>query len=158
VARLHIRIANSRKDHLDKLTMSLVPRFAVLCLGDLDIKGMLGKNALGRPILDAGMGSFRRMLTYKCTWYGRELQLVDRYFPSSKRCSDCHHVLESLPLSVREWTCPCCGAFHDRDLNAAKNIMAAGHAVLVRGGPLRPEATEVARGKARRSAPQPALL
>ena len=157
VARLHARIANGRKDHLDKLTTSLIRRFDVLCLEDLDIKAMLGKSALARPILDVGMGTFRRMLTYKCRWYGKELQLVDRYFPSTKKCSECGGVAETMPLNVREWRCHHCGAFHDRDLNAAKNIMAAGHAVLVRGGPVRPEATEVARGKARRSAPQPAL-
>jgi putative transposase len=158
VAKLHVRIANARKDHLAKLTTSLVRRFDVLCIEDLDVRGMLRNRALARPIADVGMGTFRRMLTYKCSWYGKELRLVDRYFPSSKKCSDCGHVAEKMPLDVREWRCTYCGSFHDRDLNAAKNIMAAGHAVLVRGGPVRPEATKVARGSARRSAPQPALL
>jgi putative transposase len=104
------------------------------------------------------MGTFRRMITYKCGWYGKELRLVDRYFPSSRKCSDCEHVAEKMPLDVREWRCSHYCAFHDRDLNAAKNIMAAGHAVLVRGGPVRPEATVVVRGSALRSARQPALL
>ncbi len=158
VARLHVRIANSRKDHLDKLTTSLVRRFDIICIEDLNVRGMLRNKALARPISDVGMGTFRRMITYKCRWYGKELGLVDRYFPSSKKCSECGTIAEKMPLDVREWRCSHCCAFHDRDLNAAKNILAAGHAVLVRGGPVRPEATVVVRGSALRSARQPALL
>jgi putative transposase len=157
VARLHVRIANCRRDHLDKLTTSLVRRFDVLCIEDLNVRAMLGNKALARAISNVGMGTFRRMITYKCRWYGRELRLVDRYFPSSKKCSECEFVAEKMPLDVREWRCSNCCTFHDRDLNAAKNIMAAGHAVPARGGPVRPEATVVARGCAQRSAPQPAL-
>jgi putative transposase len=84
-------------------------------------------------------------------------RLVDRFFPSSKRCSECHFVVETLPLEVRTWTCPECGTVHDRDKNAAKNILAEGHSAMARGGHVRPKATRVVRGSARRSVNQPAL-
>jgi putative transposase len=157
VARLHAQVADSRRDHLAKLTTGLVRRFDMVCIEDLDVKGMMDGRERARRMADVGMYAFRQMLSYKCRWYGKELRVVDRYFPSSKCCSDCHHVLESLPLSVREWTCPCCGTFHDRDHNAAKNILSAGQAASVRGGRVRPKATRVAFGGARRSVNQPAL-
>jgi len=157
VARLHAHVADSRRDLMAKFTTGFVRRFDLTCIEDLDVKGMMDGRGRARRMSDVGMFTFRQMLTYKCHWYGRELQVVDRYFPSSKRCSDCHHVLESLPLSVREWTCPCCGAFHDRDHNAAKNTLSAGQAASARGGHVRPKATRVAGGNARRSVNQPAL-
>ena len=157
VARLHAHVADSRRDLLAKLTTGLVRRFDLACIEDLDVGGMMDGRNRARQMSDVGMYAFRQMLTYKCAWYGRQLRVVDRYFPSSKRCSGCHHVLESLPLSVREWTCPNCGAFHDRDLNAAKNILSAGQAASARGGHVRPRATRVATGHARRSVNQPAL-
>jgi putative transposase len=158
VAGLHTRIANARKDHLAKLTTSLVRRFDVISIEDLDVRGMLTDGALARPIADVGMGTFRRMLTYKCAWYGRQLRGVDSFFPSTKQCSTCGSIAKAMPLNVRQWRCIPCGTFHDRDLNAAKNILAAGHAVLARGGRVRPGATLVAPGGARRSVLQPALL
>ena len=112
---------------------------------------------MARCMSDVGMYAFRQMITCKCAWYGRELRVADRFFPSSKSCSDCGHVLGALPLSVRTWRCPQCGVEHDRDENAAKNILAAGHVVTVRGGRARPRATQVARGGARRNVNQPAL-
>jgi putative transposase len=118
---------------------------------------MMNGRRRARRMADVGLFTFRQMLTYKCAWYGKELQVVDRYFPSSKRCSHCQHELDSLPLAVREWTCPSCGSFHDRDHNAAKNILSAGQAASVRGGHVRPKATRVADGFARRSVNQPAL-
>jgi putative transposase len=157
VARLHAHVADSRRDYLAKLTTGLVRRFDLVCIEDLSVKGMMDGRARSRRMADVGMYAFRQMLTYKCRWYGKKLRVVERYFPSSKRCSDCHHVLESLPLSVREWTCPCCGTFHDRDHNAAKNILSAGQAASVRGGRVRPKATRVAFGGARRSVNRPAL-
>jgi putative transposase len=144
VAILHQRIADSRTDHLAKVTTSLVRRFDVLCIEDLAVRAMLGNRRLARAISDVGMGDFRRMLTYKCVWYGKELGIVDRYFPSSKLCSKCGYVAETLSLDIRQWRCPGCGANHDRDLNAASNILAAGHAATVGGGRVRPEATQVA--------------
>ena len=157
VARLHVHIGDSRRDLLAKLTTDLVRRYDLTCIEDLDLKGMMDGSDRSRRMADVGMYAFRQMLAYKCRWYGKELQVVDRYFPSSKRCSDCHHVLEDLPLAVREWTCPCCGSVHDRDHNAAKNILSAGQAASARGGHVRPEATRVALGGARRSVNQPAL-
>jgi putative transposase len=157
VARLQAHIADSRRDFLAKRTTDIVRRYDLSCIEDLDVSGMMEGGHRGRRISDVGMYAFRQMLSYKCAWYGRELQVVDRYFPSSKRCSDCHHVLESLPLSVRRWTCPCCGSVHDRDLNAAINILSAGQAASARGGHVRPRATRVALGVARRSVNQSAL-
>jgi putative transposase len=157
VARFHARIGDSRRDHLAKLTTDLVRRFDVICIEDLDVRGMMGQKRLARSISDLGMSAFRQMLTYKCAWYGRELRLVDRFFPSSKRCSKCRFVVEALPLSARTWRCPECGTFHDRDENSANNILAAGHVASARGGCVRPKATQVARGGARRNVNQPAL-
>ena len=157
VARLHARIADGRRDHLAKLTTDLVRRFDTICIEDLDVRGMMERRRLARSISDVGMYEFRRMLTYKCSWYGRELRLVDRFFPSSKSCSNCGHVVGDLPLSTLTWTCPQCAACHDRDENEAKNILAAGHAVTARGGRARPQATKVTRGGAWRNVNQPAL-
>ncbi|WP_035453349.1 RNA-guided endonuclease TnpB family protein, partial [Alicyclobacillus herbarius] len=78
---------------------------------------------LARAISDTGWGEFRRMLAYKCTWYGSTLTVVPRFYASSKTCSVCGHVLDELPLSVREWTCPTCNTHHDRDVNAARNLL-----------------------------------
>jgi len=158
VARLHARIADSRTDFLAKLTTDLVRRFDLIGIEDLDVRGMMARRSLPRSISDVGMHAFRRMLTYKCAWYGRELRVADRFFPSSKRCSECGFLAEVLPLEVREWCCPQCGAAHDRDQNAARNILAAGHVATARGGRVRPPAAKAAGGCARRSVNQPALL
>jgi putative transposase len=157
VARLHMHIADSRKDWLDKITTGLVRRFDVLCIEDLNVRGMMQNHRLARAIGDAGMGMFRRMLEYKCAWHNRKLKVVDRYYPSSKRCSACGFVSEKMPLSIRSWTCPECGGVHDRDENAARNLLAAGHAVTAHGGRVRPPAAKAAGGNARRSVNQPAL-
>lgn len=146
VARLHARVADARADHLNKVTTDLVRRFDVIAIEDLNIEGMVKNHNLARALSDAGLGEFRRMLEYKCEWYGRELRQVDRFYPSSKRCFDCGYVLEDLPLEIREWTCPECNKKHDRDVNAAKNILAAGQAVTVRGGKVR-----LKRGRPRKS-------
>ena len=141
VARFHARIGDSRRDHLAKLTTDLVRRFDVICIEDLDVRGMMGRGRLARSIGDLGMSAFRQMLTYKCAWYGKELRFADRFFPSSKRCSQCRFVVETLPLSARTWRCPECGTVHDRDENSANNILAAGHVASARGGCVRPKAT-----------------
>ena len=91
---------------------------------------------------DANWGEIVRQLEYKAEWYGRELIKIDRYFPSSKRCSSCGYVVEKLPLNIREWDCPKCGSHHDRDINAAINILAAGLAVSVCGATVRPEGSK----------------
>ena len=101
---------------------------------DLAVANMVRNRHLARAISDCGWGEFRRQLACKCQRYGRELVVIDRWYPSSKTCSACGHLLARLSLSTRHWTCPCCGTRHDRDVNAAKNILAAGRAVA-RGSP-----------------------
>jgi putative transposase len=157
IAHLHERIANSRHDHVHKFTTDLVRRFDVICIEDLNVRGMVRNHHLARSLSDASLGRCDQLLTYKCAWYGKELRQVDRFFPSSKRCCDCGHCVASLPLSVRSWVCPNCGVRHDRDENASKNIvLAAGHAVSARGGRVRRKVTAVAKRIARRSVNHPA--
>lgn len=153
VARIHASIADARLDHLHKITTDLVRRFDVICVEDLNVREMLGNRYLSRGLFDASMGTFRAMLEYKCAWYGKEVRRVDRFFPSSKRCHVCGHILESLPLSVREWDCPECETHHDRDENAAKNILAAGHAESqnARGGRGRPKHVRTCRRSVHRA-------
>lgn len=157
IARLQAHIADSRKDYLDKVTTSLVQRFDVLAIEELNVRGMMANHCLARAIGDVGMSAFRRMLEYKCRWYGKELKLVDRFFPSSKRCHVCGFVSESLPLSVREWDCPECKSHHDRDENAARNILTAGHAVTAQGGTTRRSKASALKCKSRRTVNRPAL-
>lgn len=159
VAKLYARVADARADYLNKITTDLVRRFDVIAVEDLNVRGMAKNHGLARALHDAALGEFLSMLRYKCEWYGREFRIVDRFYPSSKRCFDCGYVLEELPLGVREWTCPKCGKKHDRDENAAKNILAAGQAVTARGGKVRPKQGSVAcKGTSPRSANQPEAL
>jgi putative transposase len=106
----------------------------VIAIEDLNVSGMVRNRQLARAISDCGWGEFRRQLAYKCERYGRELVVIDRWYPSSKTCSACGHLLAELSLSTRTWQCPSCRARHHRDVNAAKNILAAGRAVT-RGSP-----------------------
>jgi putative transposase len=139
VARVYVRIADRRRDHLHKLTTRLVRDNQAIAIEDLGVRGMTANHTLARAISDAAWAELRRMLEYKCAWYGRDLRMVDRWFPSSKTCSACGHQAGSLPLSTREWTCQVCGTWHDRDHNAAKNILAAGLAVAACGAGVRPQ-------------------
>ncbi len=123
LARLHGRVRHIRQDFLHKVTTHLAKTKSVIVVEDLSVSGLLKNRKLARHIADVGWGQFRRLLEYKCTWYGSRLVVANRYYPSSKRCSCCGQVLESLPLEVREWDCPACGAHHDRDVNAAKNLL-----------------------------------
>jgi putative transposase len=125
LARIHAKVADRRRDFLHKLTTGLVRDNQTVVIEDLNCSGMMRNHRLARVISDAAWSETRSMLQYKCAWYGRELVVIDRWFPSSKRCSSCGAVRESLPLGVRTWTC-LCGANHDRDVNAARNILAAG--------------------------------
>lgn len=134
VAKIQQKTADSRKDFLNKLTTNLVRRFDVICIEDLNVRGMVRNRKLSKSISDASFGAFKTMLESKAKMYGRETRVVDRFFPSSKTCSDCGHVVESLPLQIRQWECPACGQSHDRDVNAAKNILAAGRVVTAQGG------------------------
>ena len=158
IARLHARVADARADYLHKITTDLVRRFDVIAVEDLNVRGMVKNHNLARALSDAALSEFLSMLRYKCEWYGRELRTVDRFYPSSKRCNDCGRVLEELPLDVREWDCPECGKHHDRDVNAAKNILAAGQAVTARGGKVRPKRGLSRKGASLRSANQPESL
>ena len=126
VAKLHAKIADSRKDFLHKLSTRLVNENQVIAIETLAVSNMQKNHNLAKSIADASWSEFVRQLEYKSLWYGRELVGIDRWYPSSKRCSDCGHTVAKMPLNVREWTCPECGTIHDRDINAARNVLAAG--------------------------------
>ena len=138
VARIHARIADRRRDGLHKLTTRLVRENQTIVIEDLTVRNMVKNRSLARAISDAAWTQFRELLEYKATWYGREVIAVDRFFPSSKLCSACGTLQDKMPLSVRTWTCSC-GTTHDRDVNAAKNLLAAGLAVSVCGAGVRPQ-------------------
>jgi putative transposase len=139
VAKVHAQITDSRKDFLHKLTTQLVRENQTIVVEDLAIKNMVKNHKLARSISDASWGELVRQLTYKCEWYGRELIKIDRWFPSSKRCGNCGHIVNKIPLNIRKWDCPKCQVSHDRDINASKNILAAGLAVSVCGAHIRPD-------------------
>jgi putative transposase len=134
VARAHRKVRNARADFLHRASTRLVRRNDMIVIEDLAVKNMVRNRYLARAISDCGWGEFRRQLAYKSQRYGRKLIVVSRWYPSSKTCSACGHLLAELSLGTRYWTCPSCGARHDRDINAAKNILAAGRAVA-RGSP-----------------------
>ena len=123
LARQHDRVANQRKDWLHKITTYLVRNNDVIALEDLNVRGMTKNHSLAKAIANASFGEFNRQIEYKAQMYGKQIYRVDRFFPSSKACSNCGCVQEKMPLHVREWTCPDCGAHHDRDINAATNLL-----------------------------------
>lgn len=133
VARIHAKISDCRADNLHKLSRRLVNENQVICVENLAVKNMIKNPKLAKHIADASWGEFTRQLEYKSAWAGRTYVEIDRFFPSSKRCSCCGFVKENMPLDVRSWECPECGTTHDRDVNAARNILAAGLAVLAFG-------------------------
>jgi putative transposase len=160
VARIQAAIADARKDFLPfgtlrehKLTTRLVRENQTIAVEDLAVKNMMTNHKLAQAIADASWSELVRQLEYKCQWYGRTLVKIDRWFPSSKRCGHCGHVVDKLPLDVREWDCPECGTHHDRDINAANNILAAGLAVIVCGANVRPNGHK-SKGQLRNS-PEP---
>ncbi len=132
LSRLHARIANIRKDALHQLTSEITRRFHTACIEDLNVRGMLKNRRLARSIADMSFFEFRRQLEYKAGRRGGMVVVADRWFPSSKACSACGTIQEEMPLAVRQWTCPDCGASHDRDVNAARNLLALGLAALSR--------------------------
>jgi len=145
VARVHQRISNSRQDFLHKLSHKLVNENQVIIVEDIAVKNMVKNHCLAKAISDCGWSSFVGMLNYKCERSGKILVKVDRFFPSSKTCSNCYQRVSSLPLDVRQWTCSNCGTNHDRDVNAALNIKAEGLRILslgtsetAKGGEVRP--------------------
>jgi len=148
VARVCARINDRRRDYQHKLSTRIVHENQVICIESLAVKNMVKNHCLAKAISDVGWGEFTRQLEYKSKWYGRTLVKIDRFYPSSKTCHACKHVLDSLTLDIREWVCPQCGVAHDRDTNAALNILAEGLSVAACGGSLRP-----VRAKARQATP-----
>jgi putative transposase len=138
VARQHETITNIRTDFHHKLSRRIINENQVIVLEDLNVSGMVRNRKLARAISQQGWSQFVTFLKYKATMYGRELLQVDRFYPSSKTCSSCGTIQSSLPLNIREWTCDSCETTHDRDINAAKNLMALGTSVTAFGGDVRP--------------------
>ncbi|WP_206789128.1 RNA-guided endonuclease TnpB family protein [Amycolatopsis sp. MtRt-6] len=145
VAVQHGKVARARRDHHHKQALVLVRENQAVHVEDLNIAGMVGNHRLARAILDAGWAQFVRLLEEKAERHGRTVHKVSRWLPSSKTCSGCGHVLASIPLKIREWSCPGCGTVHDRDHNAALNILAAGQAERLNAGgaPVSPSSREV---------------
>lgn len=126
VAKIHEKITNTRKDTLHKVSHTLVKSCDLIALEDLNVKGMVKNHKLAKHILDASWGEFVRMLEYKASWNDKTIVKISRWFPSSKLCSDCGWINQSLSLNDREWVCQECGCAHDRDVNASKNILKEG--------------------------------
>jgi putative transposase len=133
VARAHRKVRAARADFLHRSSTRLVREHDLLVIEDLNVRGMTRNRHLARASSDCGWGAFRSMLADKAVGAGRRLVVLDRWYPSSKTCSACGHVLATLRLGTRTWVCPACGARHDRDRNAAKSILAAGLAVTACG-------------------------
>lgn len=146
VACAYARITDRRRDHLHKVSTRLVRDNQTIVIEDLTVRNMVRNHTLARAISDAAWRQFRTMLEYKATWCGREVIAVDRWYPSSKLCSACGALNEKMPLNVRSWTCRC-GATHDRDVNAARNILAAGLAVSACGAGVRPQRESFRTGR-----------
>ena len=126
VARAHRKARSARQDFLHRASTRLIRGNDVIVIEDLAVKNIVRNRRLAKAISDCGWGEFRRQLEYKCQRYGRDLVVIDRWYPSSKTCSACGHLLAALSLNTRTWQCPSCRTRHDRDINAAKNILAAG--------------------------------
>ncbi|TQJ92870.1 putative transposase [Streptomyces sp. SLBN-31] len=138
VAKVYARITDRRRDHLHKITTRLVRENQTIVIEDLAVQNMMKNASLARAISDAAWSDFRSMLEYKAQWYGRAVIAIDQWFPSSKLCSACGSLQDTMPLNVRAWTCAC-GTTHDRDVNAAKNILAVGLTASVCGADVRPQ-------------------
>lgn len=137
LAIAHEKLSNRRKDYLHKITTSIVKENSVICIEDLNVKGMMKNHKLAKSIADCSFSMIRGMLDYKCKWHGRQLVVIDRWSPTSKTCSECGYIMKNWNLGIREWNCPNCHTHHDRDINAAKNILSEGMKILDRTGTVR---------------------
>lgn len=126
VARLHEKVANQREDFLNKVSTEIIKNHDIICIENLNVKGMLRNHKLAKSISDVSWSSFVTKLQYKADWYGKEIIKVDKWFPSSQICSECGHKDGKKSLDIREWTCPICHTQHDRDINASINILTDG--------------------------------
>jgi putative transposase len=155
VARAHSKVRAARHDFLHKTSTALVRRFDRVGIEDLAVRNMVRNRRLAKAISDVGWAEFRSMLEYKAERAGRQVVAVNRWYPSSKTCSSCGHLLTRLSLRTRHWTCPTCGTRHDRDLNAAKNIdTAAGLVVAASGGLVRPSRATDRHGPVKEELPR----
>ena len=141
VARVHTRITDRRTDFLHKLSTRIIRKNQTVVIEDLSVRNMVRNHFLARAISDASWAELRRQLEYKAEWYGRTVIAVDRFYPSSKTCSACGAITAKMPLNTREWVCASCGTLHDRDVNAAKVILAEGLSVAACGDGVRPART-----------------
>ena len=126
IAKVHEKIKNQRNTYLHQITSKLVNENQVICIEDLNVNGMMSNHKLAKSIQELSLFEFRKQLEYKCRWYGRQLMIIDRFYPSSKTCHNCRHIYKDLKLSQREWICPHCGKEIDRDYNASLNILDGG--------------------------------
>ena len=123
LAKVHEKISNQRNTYLHQITSKIVNENQIICIEDLNVKGMMSNHKLAKSIQELSLYEFRRQLEYKCKWYGRQLIVIDRFYPSSKTCHNCGHIYKDLKLNEREWICPNCGKLIDRDYNASLNIL-----------------------------------
>lgn len=126
VAKIHEKIANKRKDFLNKLSMEIIKNHDIICIEDLSSKNLMTNHKLAKSIGDVSWSEFVRMLEYKAEWYEKQVSKISRWYPSSQLCSDCGHNSGKKPLNIRNWTCENCGSYHDRDINASINILNEG--------------------------------
>ena len=130
VARAHEKVRLKRKDWQHKKSAELAEQYDYICVEDINLKGIAQGLNLGKATNDNGFGQFLEFLSYKMAERGKKLITIDKWFPSSKTCHSCGFVNEELTLAIREWTCPCCGEYHDRDINAAINIRKQGLSII----------------------------
>ena len=126
LSKVHEKIKNQRQNYLHQITSKLVNENQIICIEDLNVKGMMSNHKLSKSIQELSLFEFRRQLEYKCRWYGRQLIIIDRFYPSSKTCHNCGYIYKDLKLSQRDWICPHCGKKIDRDYNASLNILNEG--------------------------------
>lgn len=132
-ARVHEKIVNSRTDMQHKVSLKLVQNYDLIAIEGLNVKGMVKNRRLSKSISDVAWSSFVTKLKYKAEWYGKEVFVIDRFFPSSKTCSCCRYIKQDLTLNERSWECPSCGTVHDRDINGAKNVLQRAHTIKSSG-------------------------